>query len=616
MCGSLGVLSAQNTLDKVGLTAASPASAAYSLRKLSSSYLGYACRVRRSSDNATQDIGFTAGGDLDAASLLSFTGSGDGFISIWYDQSGNGLDLTQTDITKQPRIVSAGSIDMENSRPFIRFFGTMNSSNYKSLELAADMTTVGFVAVVNKFASGGDGFLLGHTGSYYWHTNPPGALVYAGVASPSYSNAKFWQNGNAVLPTSAVFNTTLMINGVAPQTPNSSVTWNNIGSDRNFYHATTGGGGYAELLIFNSPLIPNDRILMERNQANYFNITLAASYLDKNGKTTANNADYVNRYGAIGGSGTKRTGESVSSQPVTAPVTSAISAIGSDEARSGATFSSDGGGSVEAGICWSTTSNPTIYQARSIDAGSPGSFSSTMSNLSANTTYYVRAYLSNNAGVTYGNENSFTTLAATAPRISLTTEASSIKATSAVVGGNISGTGGVSITARGICWGLSSAPTIADNTTSDAQNTVGSYSNTLTGLALNTVYYARSYATNSAGTSYGPEISFTTRSTLALGDSYQGGIIGYIFVNGDPGYVSGETHGLIVTPTNVSSSVRWYNSAFLSVTTGSAIGTGLSNSNAIVSAQGSGTYAAKLCRSLSLNGYTDWYLLSKMNWIK
>ena len=76
-------LTAQNTLDRAGLTVATPASVAYSLRKLSNSYTGFALQIRRSSDNTTQDIGFTAGGHLDTVSLKAFVGSGNGFVVAW-----------------------------------------------------------------------------------------------------------------------------------------------------------------------------------------------------------------------------------------------------------------------------------------------------------------------------------------------------------------------------------------------------------------------------------------------------------------------------------------------------------------------------------------------------
>ena len=80
---------------------------AYSLRKLSSTYTGNAIRVRRSSDNSEQDIGFDSSGNLDTTSLLSFVGSGDGFITTWYDQSGKGNHATNTaDNATQPNLVA------------------------------------------------------------------------------------------------------------------------------------------------------------------------------------------------------------------------------------------------------------------------------------------------------------------------------------------------------------------------------------------------------------------------------------------------------------------------------------------------------------------------------
>lgn len=95
---------------------------AYSVRQLSTSYAGSAVRVRRSSDNTEQDVGFV-GNVLDTASLLSFVGSGSGFVTKWYDQSGNGRDIAQTTVGSQPRIVNAGTIDTVNGIPAVRFDG-------------------------------------------------------------------------------------------------------------------------------------------------------------------------------------------------------------------------------------------------------------------------------------------------------------------------------------------------------------------------------------------------------------------------------------------------------------------------------------------------------------
>ena len=95
----------------------SGATAAYSLRKLRTAYTGNAIRVRRSSDNTTLDVGFKADGTLDTAPMLSFVGAGNGFVSIWYDQSLNSFDLTQNTSTNQLRIINAGTLDVLNGKP-------------------------------------------------------------------------------------------------------------------------------------------------------------------------------------------------------------------------------------------------------------------------------------------------------------------------------------------------------------------------------------------------------------------------------------------------------------------------------------------------------------------
>jgi len=94
----------------------SGASAAFSLRKLRTAYSGSAIRVRRSSDNAEQDFGFVAN-VLDTASLLTFCGVGNGFVTTWYDQSGNANNGTQTTALNQPQIVSSGALLTVNSKP-------------------------------------------------------------------------------------------------------------------------------------------------------------------------------------------------------------------------------------------------------------------------------------------------------------------------------------------------------------------------------------------------------------------------------------------------------------------------------------------------------------------
>ena len=102
------------------------AAAAYSLRKLRTAYTGSAIRVRRSNDNTEQDIGFTSSGDIDTASLKTFVGANSGFVTTWYDQSGNARNATQTTAANQPRIMEAGNIILRlNNKVSIGFNGAM-----------------------------------------------------------------------------------------------------------------------------------------------------------------------------------------------------------------------------------------------------------------------------------------------------------------------------------------------------------------------------------------------------------------------------------------------------------------------------------------------------------
>jgi hypothetical protein len=107
--------------------------------------------------------------------------------------------------------------------------------------------------------------------------------------------------------------------------------------------------------------------------------------------------------------------------------------------------------------------------------------------------------------------------------------------------------------------------------------------------------------------------AFRILNILSVGDDYQGGKIAYILVDGDPGYDATTPHGLIAATEDQGSEVRWYNGSYTTTgATGTIIGTGLSNTNTIITSQGptSTNYAAGLARAYTGGGFTDWYLPS------
>ena len=98
------------------------ASLGLSLRLLDRNYTGFCIKVRRSSNNDELDIGFV-NNELDTASLLTFAGSGDAFVTIWYDSSGLNNNAFQTSAGNQPKIVDSGSVILDEGKPAILFSG-------------------------------------------------------------------------------------------------------------------------------------------------------------------------------------------------------------------------------------------------------------------------------------------------------------------------------------------------------------------------------------------------------------------------------------------------------------------------------------------------------------
>ena len=300
---------------------------------------------------------------------------------------------------------------------------------------------------------------------------------------------------------------------------------------------------------------------------------------------------------------------------VTAPITN----ITSLTATGGGTVTSDGGNAVvQKGIVWSTTPTPTYpTQYVAFSGTGIGVFSNNITGLTPGTTYYVRAFAYNTTGIGYGASVSFVATPQNVPTL-ITNAATNITNSTVTIGGNITSDGNSAVTARGVCWNTTRSPVIDyiyDKKTSDGTGS-GSFTSTITGLILGKTYHVRAYASNGNGTNYGQEVTFTTSTTattFSLGLPYGGGIVFYIDGTGK--------HGLIIDTSGVSSTPWWdpnCNDATgfyvpkATGATGTAIGTGLANSNTIVSALGSASNnMAKAARTYRGAGYSDWYLPSK-----
>jgi hypothetical protein len=295
---------AQNTLDVLGLDNTSPAAGAYSLRKLSSSYLGSAIQVRRSTDNSTQNIGFDSNGNLDSNSLTSFVGSGDGFVSIWFDQSGKGNNAVQNTLLNQPKIITAGVIERANGSPTITFSG----SHLVVSSTAFNNDLTGFLV----YKASGSNASSGNSNTWYIMNGIFGAEQGGAVPDFAYGiyNNKFTAgngpvdnsirgnvavNDNVIRQHSWTRNSTtgqinLYSNGASDGTANlntgtsSSVTSVAIGANHTYNGQVFYNGSLSEMLLF-SAVLDNSRQTIENNQGLCYSMYLLATHPSSNNQS-------------------------------------------------------------------------------------------------------------------------------------------------------------------------------------------------------------------------------------------------------------------------------------------------------------------------------------------
>lgn len=196
--------------------------------------------------------------------------------------------------------------------------------------------------------------------------------------------------------------------------------------------------------------------------------------------------------------------------------TASISQTTTTTASCGGNATNDGGDPItEKGVCWNTSGNPTYAESKTNDGTGTGSFSSTLTGLVPGNTYYVKAYAKNSQGIGYGAQVSVLIIAA--PEV-YGVAITAISTTTATSGGDVLSANGAAVTARGICWNITGTlDTLGANYTTDGTGT-GVFSSSMTGLSPSTLYYIQAYATNSVGTSFSSQGTFSTTSSGTLPD--------------------------------------------------------------------------------------------------
>mgnify|MGYP002624721165 CR=1 FL=1 len=181
-------------------------------------------------------------------------------------------------------------------------------------------------------------------------------------------------------------------------------------------------------------------------------------------------------------------------------------------ATCGGNVTSDGRSPVTArGVCWSTSENPTIHNEHTENGSGTGYYTSKISGLSPEQTYYVRAYATNKEGTAYGEQITFSTYG-NKPQVT-TGNITNITGTSAKVSAIVNSSEDYPISACGVCWSsTTSTPSLMEEHTSEVARS-GEFTSNLINLKKSTTYYVRAYASNQNGTVYGETKSFTTSST-------------------------------------------------------------------------------------------------------
>jgi len=254
----------------------------YSVRKLRASYTGNCMRVRRASDNTELDIGFV-NNVLDTASLATFAAATDAYVTTWYDQTGNGANMTQASSNAQPQIVAAGVVITQNNKPSVYFDGTNDRLIASNVALNTYITNF----VVSRNITGNQFFIehgqnVNTIDGYYLYGSGVGGIYLVRRNSGNHAFTNPTGFGNDMCQIYSIYNGSLIIkknlvtlstSATGTARSNSSVTKNLYLGGRDASSALNSNVYVSELIIFNTALADIDINDLSNNQMKYYTIS-------------------------------------------------------------------------------------------------------------------------------------------------------------------------------------------------------------------------------------------------------------------------------------------------------------------------------------------------------